>query len=218
MSPFGFGGTRDVRGAPCTADWAGTGGGTANPDFVQRLAAKDRSADAPTSPRNILRDFYVKDLKLPAELEDIYVDAMVAMSTGPMNYPGDVVPVASWPAIGPGDGGVNNAISGKHCNLSGFAHIDPKPPVLWIRGADDAIVSDNSMFDLGALGKMGAVPGWPGDEAYPAQPMIGQIRAVLDAYAAGGGVVKEEVLVYCGHSPHLEHPERFLELLLAQVG
>ena len=79
------------------------------------------------------------------------------------------------------------------------------------------IVSDTSMFDLGQLGKLGAVPGWPGEEIYPPQPMIAQTRAVLDAYANGGGKVDEEVLEECGHSPHLEQPERFRELLVALV-
>ncbi|WP_238454788.1 alpha/beta fold hydrolase [Micromonospora sp. ATA51] len=55
VSPYGFGGTRDVHGTPTTPDFAGTGGGTANPDFVARLAAKDRGEDAPTGPRNVLR-------------------------------------------------------------------------------------------------------------------------------------------------------------------
>ncbi|HEY4729223.1 MAG TPA: alpha/beta fold hydrolase, partial [Actinomycetes bacterium] len=29
LSPYGFGGSKDVRGTPCWDDWAGTGGGTA---------------------------------------------------------------------------------------------------------------------------------------------------------------------------------------------
>lgn len=37
-----------LDGNPTTADFAGTGGGTANPDFVQRIADQDRSTDAPT--------------------------------------------------------------------------------------------------------------------------------------------------------------------------
>jgi pimeloyl-ACP methyl ester carboxylesterase len=41
----------------------------------------------------------------------------------------------------------------------------------------------------------------------PAQPMIGQTRAVLDAYAADGGSYREVALENCSHSPHLEHPD-----------
>ena len=35
-----------------------SGGGVANPEFVQRLADGDASADADTSPRTIMRAFY----------------------------------------------------------------------------------------------------------------------------------------------------------------
>jgi pimeloyl-ACP methyl ester carboxylesterase len=70
------------------------------------------------------------------------------------------------------------------------------------------IVSDTSFFDLAYLGKLGYVPGWPGDEAAPPQPMIAQLRAVLDEYANAGGSYKEVVLD-AGHSPFLEKPEEF---------
>ena len=82
-----------------------------------------------------------------------------------------------------------------------------------MRGADDAIVSDTSLFDLGYLGKLGAVPGWPGEQVYPPQPMVGQMRAVLTRYAASGGRFREEVLAETGHSPHLERPEAFERLV-----
>jgi pimeloyl-ACP methyl ester carboxylesterase len=218
MSPFGFGGTRDDQGAPCFQDWAGTGGGTANPEFVQRLGDKDLSQDSNQSPRNILRTYYLKDSDgLPKDLEDAYVEAMVDMVVRPENYPGDMTPSENWPTVAPGTKGVNNAIAGKWCDLSGFSQVKPQPPVLWIRGAEDQVVSDTSLFDFGYLGKLGAVPGWPGDEAYPPQPMVSQTRAVLDQYQAQGGEVREEILEDCGHSPHLEKPEAFLKLLLEQI-
>jgi pimeloyl-ACP methyl ester carboxylesterase len=81
--------------------------------------------------------------------------------------------------------------------------------VLWIRGDSDQIVSDTSAVDLGFLGQVGAVPGWPGADAYPPQPMVGQMRTVLDRYRAAGGRYEERVLADCGHSPHLEHPDEF---------
>ena len=218
MSPFGFGGTKGVDGQPCFDDWAGTGGGTANPDFVARLGANDRSGDADTSPRKILQNFYVKaGFSFPDGLEDAYLEAMLQTRTEPGNYPGDATASDNWPTVAPGTVGVNNAISGKFCNIAAFADIQPKPPVLWIRGADDQIVSDTSLFDFGFLGQLGAVPGWPGDEVFPAQPMIGQTRAVLDRYAANGGTVREEVLADCGHSPHVEQAARFAELVVEWV-
>jgi pimeloyl-ACP methyl ester carboxylesterase len=81
--------------------------------------------------------------------------------------------------------------------------------VLWVRGADDQIVSDTSLFDMGTLGALGAVPGWPGADAYPSQPMVSQTRAVLDAYQAHGGRYSELVFAECGHTPYIEKPDDF---------
>lgn len=39
--------------------------------------------------------------------------------------------------------------------------------------------------------------------------MVSQIRAILDDYAARGGSYREEVILDCGHSPHIEKPEAF---------
>ena len=48
-------------------------------------------------------------------------------------------------------------------------------------------MSDASLVDLGRLGALGAVPGWPGPEVFPAQPMVTQMRALLDRYRVAGG-------------------------------
>ena len=69
--------------------------------------------------------------------------------------------------------------------------------------------SAGRLYDLGHLGALGALPGWPGPDVFPAQPMVGQIRAVLDRYQAAGGKYTELVLANCGHSPHLEQPAEF---------
>ncbi|MEM8863209.1 MAG: alpha/beta hydrolase, partial [Chloroflexota bacterium] len=53
VSPYGFGGCH-VDGTPCYPDWAGSGGGTGNPDFTQRLAENDMTGDSDFSPRNII--------------------------------------------------------------------------------------------------------------------------------------------------------------------
>jgi pimeloyl-ACP methyl ester carboxylesterase len=90
-----------------------------------------------------------------------------------------------------------------------FIAVQAKPPILWIRGSDDMIVSDNSMFDFGALGKLGFVPDWPGDDVYPPQPMISQTRAVLEKYAANGGSYEEHVIADTAHGPHIEKPDEF---------
>jgi hypothetical protein len=87
--------------------------------------------------------------------------------------------------------------------------ITPKPSVLWIRGADDQIVSDTSLFDMGTLGALGAVPGYPGAEVYPSQPMVSQTRTVLQQYAEHGGTYTEIVFEECGHTPYLEKFDDF---------
>jgi pimeloyl-ACP methyl ester carboxylesterase len=210
MSPYGFGGTRDLAGAPCWPDFAGSGGGTASPEMVRRIADGDRGTSDPASPRNVLTALYGKPpFDLPAGLEDELVDAMLQMAIGDDNYPGDAADSPNWPGTAPGEHGVNNAISPRYCDVSGFAAITSQPAVLWIRGDSDQIVSDTSAVDPGFLGQVGVLPGWPGADAYPPQPMVGQMRAVLNRYRAAGGRYEERVLAACGHSPHLEHPDEF---------
>jgi pimeloyl-ACP methyl ester carboxylesterase len=214
VSPFGFGGTRDAAGRPCYPDFAGSGGGTANPDFVKLLKAGERGSDGPVAPRNVMNTCYYRPpFRTDPALEERFLDAMLTTRIGDDQYPGDLTTSPNWPGVAPGTRGMNNALSPKYLDLSGFAAIDPRPPVLWIRGADDAIVSDTSLFDLGYLGKLGLVPGWPGDETYPAQPMVGQMRGVLEAYRARGGRYDELVLGECGHSPHIERSAAFISAL-----
>ena len=209
MSPFGFGGTRDTGGTPCWPDYAGSGGGTASPEMVRRIAAGDRGTDDQTSPRQVLTHLYGNPVELPPDVEDALVEAMLEMAIGRANYPGDTAVSKNWPGVAPGEHGVNNAISPKYCDLSGFAALGDRPEVLWIRGDADQIVSDTSLVDLGHLGALGAIPGWPGPDVFPPQPMVGQMRAVLERYQAAGGRYTELVLPGCGHSPHLERPAEF---------
>ncbi|MFI6264703.1 alpha/beta hydrolase [Micromonospora sp. NPDC051006] len=216
VSPYGFGGTRDVTGTPTTPDFAGTGAGTANPDFVARLAAQDRGDDAQASPRNVLRATYVAD---PASLgadEELLLDTVLSTATGDDNYPGTAVASANWPGTAPGERGVLNALAPTYFRVADeLVEVVGKPPVTWVRGDSDVIVSDTSLFDLAYLGSLGVLPGWPGEAQCPPQPMIGQTRAVLDRYAAAGGAYREVVLPGCGHSPHLERPAEFVAELLA---
>src|ERR1700744_1699543 len=186
VSPFGFGGTYAAFGALCDPAGAGSGAGSAHPDFVARLSAGDRSADSPTSPRQVLLAHYVKPPFVPAEL-DIFVESMLSTRVGDDHYPGTSRPVPTWPGFAPGDRGVLNTMAPTHFRIASLAAVEPKPPVLWVRGADDVIVSDTSLYDLGYLGSVGAVPGWPGPDAWPSQPMVAQTRALLDRYAAAGG-------------------------------
>src|SRR6201995_3694505 len=212
VSPFGFGGTRGVDGILCDPYGAGSGGGSANPEFVERLAGKDRTGQSPLSPRNVLLAHYVKPPHVPAHL-DIFVESMLSTRTGEWHYPGDSRPVEAWPGFAPGERGVLNTMAPTHFRIAALSGVDPKPPVLWIRGADDVIVSDTSLYDLAYLGSLGAVPGWPGEQTWPPQPMLTQPRTVLDGYAAAGGRYREVVIADSGHGPHLDQPEKFLAAL-----
>jgi pimeloyl-ACP methyl ester carboxylesterase len=218
LSPYGFAGTRDSSGTPCWPDYAGSGGGLTTPEFVQRLKEGDRGDKDLISPRNVMNGIYFKPpFKASKEREEVLLSSMLATKVAEGNYPGDVTPSKNWPHIAPGVKGINNAISPKYCNLKGFAEIDPTPPVLWIRGANDTFVSDTSLRDFGYLGRIGLVPEWPGEEVYPSQPMVSQTRAVLEAYVRNGGRYREEVIKDCGHSPHIEKPEEFRQALFSFI-
>lgn len=215
VSPYGFGGTA-LDGSLLTPDAAGTGGGGANPDFVARLEAGDTTADEATSPRSVYRSAYVAAPDT-LEHEDLWVASMLTTATGVDNYPGDSTASENWPGFAPGHRGVLNTMAPTNFNVSGIVDLAHKPPVLWVRGAADAIVSDTSFFDLNMLGQIGAIPGWPGAEIAPPQPMVSQTRAVLERYAAQGGTYREVVFEGCGHSPHLEQHDGFVTALSEHI-
>jgi pimeloyl-ACP methyl ester carboxylesterase len=135
------------------------------------------------------------------------LDTVLSTKIGDDNYPGDAKPSSHWPGMAPGDRGVLNTMAPNHFTIAeDLVAVATKPPITWVRGDRDAIVSDTSFFDLAYLGSLGLVPGWPGAEECPPQPMVGQTRAVLDRYTTAGGSYREVVLPGCGHSPHVEFP------------
>jgi pimeloyl-ACP methyl ester carboxylesterase len=218
LSPYGFGGTKGVDGSMCHEDGAGTGAGTVAAELVQRLKGKDRTDDSDFSPRSVLRSLYLGPRStLPPELEDLFVDEILLTAVGDDHYPGTQQPSEHWPGVAPGARGVVNAMSPLYCNLSAFAAVAALRPVLWVHGSADRIVSDQSMLDLGHLGALGVVPGWPGNEVFPAQPMVSQTRAILRRGEEQGGTLVEAVFEGCGHSPHLEDEARVVELLVPFV-
>jgi pimeloyl-ACP methyl ester carboxylesterase len=146
VSPYGYGATK-LDGTPHFPDFAGSGGGTGNPEFTARLAAGDRTR------------------------------------------------------------GILNARSPKYTNWAGIADLEPMPPILWTHGAQDIVVADGSPWEMGTLGQLGAVPGWPGAEAFGPQPMVAQIRAVLERCGA-----RIEIFEESGHFPPIDAYERWSAL------
>jgi pimeloyl-ACP methyl ester carboxylesterase len=212
VSPYGFGGTHP-DGTPCFPDWAGSGGGTGSSDFTQRLAEGDRSSDTPFSPRNVLNtSYWAPTHREPPEREDMLVDEILKSVTGEDGYPGDLTTSEHWPGIAPGTRGILNALSGRYCQWADVVDLDPKPPVLWTHGTQDIVIADGSAWEMGTLGKMGAVPGWPGEDVFPPQPMVSQIRAVLERYRDAGGRVQMELFEGSGHAPLFDAADRWRAL------
>jgi pimeloyl-ACP methyl ester carboxylesterase len=209
VAPFGFGGARR-DGTPCFPDWAGSGGGTGNPEFEQRIASHDTSSDSPFSPRNVMNSSYWNTSHHePKEREDMLLEEVLKSVTGLDGYPGDSVQSASWPGMAPGVRGILNALSGKYLSWADIVDLSPKPPVLWTHGTADIVVADGSAWEMGTLGKLGLVPGWPGEETFPPQPMVSQIRDVLSAYQTRGGRVRIEMFEGSGHGPLFDAAERW---------
>ncbi|WP_254531254.1 alpha/beta hydrolase [Natrinema gelatinilyticum] len=220
LSPYGFGGTKDVHGTPSFDDYAGSGGGTANWEFVSSLQHRARDGATEASPRKILRTYYVDPTHdFDEDREESYLTGMLDTATGDENYPGSTTESDNWPGTAPGETGVNNAISPKYCDLEEIIEIDSdrKPPITWIRGDSDQIVSNASLFDVATLGRMGHLPDWPGEDVFPPQPMVDQTRAVFETYADRGGEYVEVVLAETGHTPHVEAPGEFLERVVAAL-
>lgn len=203
-SPYGFGGTKGLDGQPCQPDFAGSGGGIVNPEFAKLISEGYRGSEHQTSPRTVMNSFYWKPPFVPAR-EEALLSGILSEKIGPDKYPGDLSPSENWPNVAPGVLGPANAISPKYVGdtVKKFLAVSPKPPILWVRGAEDQIVGDASFFDMGTLGAFGLVPGWPGAEVFPSQPMVGQTRAVLKQY----GNFTEHVIAETGHSPQIEKPE-----------
>ena len=213
VSPYGFGASKGLEGTPCYDDFASSGGGVVNPTFVQLIQKGDRSTDDPNSPRNVINAFYYKPPFRAAREEDFLTGAL-AERTGVDWYPGDFVASPNWPNVAPGVHGQVNCWSPKYISkdVPDLLASSIRAPILWIRGDSDMIVSDNSMFDFGTLGKLGFVPGWPGDEVCPPQPMVSQTRAVFEKYAAQGGSYTEHVITDSAHAPHIDQPAIFTKL------
>lgn len=207
--PYGFGGIHGEKGIPNNPDFSGSGAGVINQTFAANLKNGVRDNDDPMfSPRSVMnRLFWHEDFR-PAREEQI-LSAMMQIHCGEKQYPGDFVTSEHWPFVAPGKYGPVNALSPKY-NIDvvkRFAEAEIKPPVLWIYGDEDRIISDESLSDPGYLGKIGFRDGWPGDKLYPPQLMKQQIRQTLTQYRQKGGRAEEMKIHELGHTPFLEQPD-----------
>jgi pimeloyl-ACP methyl ester carboxylesterase len=216
-SPYGFGATKDVDGTPTNPDYAGSGGGLSNPELIQRMKDGDRGLESQFSPRMAIRTLLVKPPFIPPREEEL-LSSLLYTHIGERDVPGDSVQSPYWPHMAPGVWGASNATSPKYAgDIEKIIQGEPKMDILWVRGSHDLAVSDTAASDPGYLGRMGLLPGWPGEEEYPPQPMIGQTRAVLEKYTAAGGSYREVVIQDTGHVPFIEKPEQFNQVFHAHI-
>ena len=212
ISPYGYSGSKDAWGTLCYADGAPAGAGTIAKDFISRLAQHDSSEEHVMSPMSVMRNMYFHPPFFPDDAPALLA-GMLSCRIGDSWYPGNAVPSDNWPGFAPGDKGIVNAISSYYFNAADMINVDPKPPILWIRGDKDQIVSDHAVFDIANMGALGVVPGWPGYVHCPPQPMLKQTRRVLDDYRNKGGIYHEEVVVNSGHTPFIERADYTHQLM-----
>lgn len=217
-SPFGFGGTKNESGELTFSDAAGSGGGIVNPEFVELIKKKDRTTDHVSSPLNVMNAFYWNPELAPKNTDEL-LDSLLSMKIGETFYPGDFKPSKNFPYVAPGEFGQLNCASpmGKSEMVQNLLELSSKPPLLWLRGGKDQIVSNSSMFDTATHGIAGLIPDYPGAEICPQQPMVDQTRYVLNKYENLGGTYQEVVFEKSGHSPFLEEPERFINTLTSWI-
>jgi len=208
-SPYGFGGTHGLEGTPNYDDYAGSGGGVINRELVRLLGEGDDTAEHPMSPRSAIRMLVWGPGVIP-DWEDALIAATMATRVGEDGYPGDWVESPNWPYFAPGVTGATNALSPKYqIDPQRLIDADPKPPILWVRGAGDLAVADPAASDPANLGFHGLIPDYPGPDVYPIQPMLGQTRAVLEKYAAAGGSYDEVVIENSAHVPFITDPDEY---------
>ena len=203
ISPYGYAGSIDEKGTPCYADGSPGGAGFINPELVRRLAMRDRSKENSLSPRNVLEKLYFKPPFVPDDIDKL-LDAVFSTRLGDDWYPGNTVESSFSPGPAPGARGIVNAFSRRYFDASSIVDILPKPPLLWLRGIDDTIICDED-----ELRNSDPKQASRRQAAYPPQPMLRQIRAVLSDYRRQGGVFIEQVIEDAGHTPFLEKPAEF---------
>ena len=217
--PCGFGGTCGATGQLNHPDGAGSGAGLIHPTLVQRLETGERSiSDELFSPRAVMNRLYWKPPFRPAREEHL-LTAMLQVHLGESRYPGNWHPSLHWPGFAPGDRGPINALAPLYNRwaLPQLLEAPNKPRLLWIYGEDDPIIRDESMSDVGFQGKRGLRSNWPGEEVFPPQPLLSQVKHALEQYELTGGMVARLTIPDVGHTPYLEQPAKFYSALIQHL-
>lgn len=205
--PYGFGGTKDEDGTMLEPKNIGSGAGTTSKVLAKAMREGDREMV-----RSMIRNVYcTPGFLLEPEWEEAMIDGVLLTKLGDDFYPGNTYTSSVWPYVIAGDKGICNTMAPEYCNTSALADMEPLVPILYFQGEDDIIVADHSLSDINVSGERGVIPGWPGKEKAPAQPMVAQTRKVLDKYRQRGGQVKEVRVPDSGHGCHLEQEDLIVE-------
>ena len=208
VSPFGFGGTKG-RGRQALRAGFGRFRRRRRQSAIHATAERWRTRRWRNVPARS-DERILLEAALHVKARRRLADIRAAITHGRKDYPGDFVASENWPGVAPGRWGVLNGMApNNQPDVSRLYAIENKPPLLWLRGDSDQVIADMSMFDLATFGKLGVIPGWPGEDVCPPQPMIAQIKHVLDTYSAAGGAVDEVVIADCGHTPFVEKATDF---------
>ena len=82
-----------------------------------------------------------------------------------------------------------------------------------IGGGQNGAEGSASRFpEFGNRGRIGMIPGYPGEKAYPPQPMVKQTRHFMEQYKSRGGRCIE-LVIPGGHVCILESPMQFITAL-----
>ncbi|MDO4753714.1 MAG: alpha/beta hydrolase [Bacillota bacterium] len=206
LSPFGYGGTYDADGKMLEPAGLASGAACANPQMVEAVLNGNREVLGAAIDATYVAQGYV----LPSDVREKCINGILKCKVGLDMFQGDVSQADVWPFVAAGTKGVANTMAAPYCNLSALAKIEHRIPILWIYGDMDLIVSDECFGDFAVLGGNGMIPGYPGEEIFPKQPMVSQTRYVLEQYRANGGLYKEVMVPGAGHGVMLDHEEQFI--------
>ncbi len=206
LSPFGYGGTSGEDGKKLEPVGIGSGAGAANQPLIKAVLEGDREFAGAA----IDGSYVVQGFQIDAAVRERFIDSILKCKVGDDMWQGDFVQIEKWPFVASGTKGVANTMSPKYCDLTALVDIPNKMPILWIYGNADLVVGDACFGDLAILGKMNIIPGYPGEDVYPNQPMVSQTRYVLEKYKAKGGIYKEVMVEGSGHGVMLDNEDRFI--------